>query len=189
MRRVSEYDGGLLNHIEGVYRPEDQGLVIELAEALGLVVTVIQFTADSRPVIAIHPNPDDRDPTNNVIFLNQISESHRTVVDLMARAIAGDPELQSAVEGFRRNCRSAPGDMPHLGVRFRTAEALDTVIGNLETRLSAALKARVAVDEQPACTPIDGLPDIRQVFVHTDLFCMGGAGFEQAIELQVDRGR
>jgi len=41
----------------------------------------------------------------------------------------------------------------------------------------------------PPYEPIDGLPDIRQVFLRTDVLSVGAAGFEQAIELQVERGR
>jgi hypothetical protein len=39
----------------------------------------------------------------------------------------------------------------------------------------------------PAYKPIEGLPDIRQIFVRTDVFFVGAASFEQAIELQVVR--
>jgi hypothetical protein len=59
----------------------------------------------------------------------------------------------------------------------------------LENGISGSLKARIAVFEVPAYEPIDGLPDIRQVFVRTDVISVGGVGLEQAIELQVDRAR
>jgi len=63
------------------------------------------------------------------------------------------------------------------------------VVETLETSLSAELKERVSVFEAPRYEPIERLPDIRQVFVRTDVFTTGTACFEQAIELQVDRAR
>lgn len=66
---------------------------------------------------------------------------------------------------------------------------LKAVTDRIETSLSPALKARVGLFEVPDYEPIEGLPDIRQVFVTTDVFTIGTAAFEQAIELQVDRAR
>ena len=63
MKRFAEYEGGFLNHLEGFYRAEDRELAVELAQALELAVSEIRFTAQSRPVTAVHPNADDRDPT------------------------------------------------------------------------------------------------------------------------------
>jgi hypothetical protein len=57
----------------------------------------------------------------------------------------------------------------------------------LEHGLSSELKARVSLWEVPPYKPISGLPDIRQVFVRTDVFFVGATPFEQAIELQVVR--
>lgn len=188
MKHISEYQGSFLNHIEGIYRPEDRELALELVDALGLAAAEVRFTANSRPLIAVHPNADDRDPTNNVFFLYEMPEQQRKVVDLLQRKIDDDPELRGAVEEYRDAARKAPPIMPHFGLRYGSSDALQAVIDKLEHALSPALKARVSVFEVPAYKPIDGLPDIRQVFVRTDVFTIGTAGFEQAIELQVERG-
>lgn len=189
MKRISEYEGSFLNHLEGFYRPEDRDLVVELVEALGLVAAEIQFTANSRPTLAVHPNAADRDPTNNVFFLYEMPEVQRKVIELMEQRIAADPQLRGAVEEYRETARKMPPIMPHFGLRYGSSEALEAVLDRLEHGVSPALGKRVSVWEVPPYEPIDGLPDIRQIFLRTDVLSVGTAGFEQAIELQVERGR
>lgn len=189
MQQMSEYEGSFFNHMEGIYRTEDRDLAVELVEALGLVAADIKFTENSRPILAVHPNAADRDPTNNVFFLYEMPELQRRVVDLMQKRIADDPELRGAVEEYRQTAQKMPAIMPHFGLRYGSAEELQKVMDRLEHRLSPELKERVGVFEMPAYEPIDGLPDIKQVFVRTNVFSIGAAGFEQAIELQVDRSR
>lgn len=189
MKKIAEYEGGFFNHMEGIYRSEDRDLAWELIEALGLVASEIRFTAKSRPLIAAHPNSEDRDPTNNVFFLYEMPPEQRTVLDLMEQKIAVDKELHDAVETYRAKVRAMPPMMPHFGLRYGSVAALQKVMDALEADISPALKQRIALFEVPAYKPIDGLPDIRQIFVRTDVFFVGAAGFEQAIELQVERGR
>lgn len=189
MKKMAEYEGGFFNHMEGIYRPEDRDLAWELVETLGLVASEIRFTANSRPLIAAHPNAEDRDPTNNVFFLYEMPDVQRKLLDLMDKKIAEDQELQDAAEVYRAKARAMPPIMPHFGIRYKSADALQGVMDRIERSISPELKARIAIFEVPAYAPIDGLPDIRQVFVRTDVFSVGAAGFEQAIELQVDRSR
>ena len=189
MQKMAEYEGGFLNHMEGIYRAEDRDLAWELVEALGLVASEIRFTANSRPLIAAHPNADDRDPTNNVFFLYEMPAEQRTMLDLLEQKIVEDSALRDAVETYRAKARAMPPIMPHFGLRYGSADALQQAMNRLEHGVSPALKARIALFEVPAYQPIAGLPDIRQVFVRTDVFSVGAAGFEQAIELQVERGR
>src|SRR6266581_6629967 len=101
MNKMSDYEGGCLNHMEGIYRAEDRGLAIELAQALGLAVSEIQFTAKSRPLLPVHPNANDRDPTNNVFFLYEMPEVQRRMVDLLKHRVKTDPELHAAMETYR----------------------------------------------------------------------------------------
>jgi hypothetical protein len=188
VNRISEYRGSFLNHLEGIYRPEDRALAIELAEALGLTVGELRFTASSRPLLAVHPNAEDRDPTSNVIFLYEMPEVQRKLLDVLQSRLAVDPELRDAIHVYRETAKKMPPIMPHFGLRYRSAAALQRVMEKLEEGISAKLKERIALWEVPAYTPIEGLPDIRQVFVRTDVFSVGAIGLEQAIELQVERG-
>lgn len=189
MKKMVEYEGGFFNHMEGIYRAEDRDLAWELVQALGLVASEIRFTATSRPLIAAHPNAEDRDPTNNVFFLYEMPAEQRTVLDLLDQKIAADKELNDAVETYRAKVRAMPPMMPHFGLRYSSAAALQKVMDTLENDISSDLKQRIALFEVPAYKPIDGLPDIRQIFVRTDVISVGAAGFEQAIELQVDRNK
>lgn len=189
MNRIADYRGCFFNHMEGIYRPEERALAIELVEALGMVASEIRFTAKSRPIIAAHPNADDRDPTSNVIFLYEMPDKQRKVLDLMEQKIASDPELQGAVSEYRAAVEAMPPIMPHFGLRYGSPEALQAVMDKLEHGLSPELKARVSLYEVPPYAPIEGLPDIRQVFVRTDVLSVGAGSSEQAIELQVDRSR
>jgi hypothetical protein len=189
MQQISDYAGAFYNHMEGIFRPEDRELALELAEALGLTVQEIRFTATSRPIIALHPNGDDKDPTNNVFFLFPMPDGQRKVLDLMKAKIEQDPELNAAISEFRDAARKMPPLVPHFGLRYRSSAELKAVTDRIEQGLSTALKARVGLFEVPHYDPVEGLPDIRQVFVTTDVFTIGTAGFEQAIELQVDRAR
>ena len=74
MRKIKDYEGTFLNHLEGMYRAEDRDAAVALAEALGLAVVEMRFTENSRPLLAGHFNSEDRDPTNNVVFLYEMPE-------------------------------------------------------------------------------------------------------------------
>lgn len=187
MKTFSEYQGGFLNHLEGVYRPDDRALAKELAEALGLLVREVRFTETSHPLLSVHPNGEDLDPTNNVIFLYEMTPDDDAFVALLQDRMAADAELRSAVEARRERVRTRPASMPHFGLRYRSREALERVLDRLRAGLSADLAGRVSVAEMPAYKPIAGLPDIRQVFVSSDVFAIGSLGLDQVIELQVER--
>ncbi len=187
MDRMAEYSGGFLNHMEGIYRSEDRALAVELAKALGLSVSELQFTANSRPLLAVHPNADDLDPTNNVFFLYEMPEVQRKLVDLLSNRIDTDPELRAATQDYREAVETSPPIMPHFGLRYRSPAVLQAAMERLERGISQELKARVSIWEVPPYKPINGLPDIRQIFVRTDVFFVGASPFEQAIELQVVR--
>jgi hypothetical protein len=188
MQKMADYSGGFLNHMEGIYRPGDKALAVELAEALGLAVSEIRFTENSRPLVAVHPNAEDTDPTNNVVFLYEMPKVQSDVLELMERRMVDDAEFREVMTNYRNAARETPAIMPHFGLRYASDEKLEKVMGTLAA-LSPPLKDRVSVWEVPPYQPIAGLPDIRQVFVCTDVFMVGSAGLDQVIELQVDRDK
>src|SRR5262249_47033517 len=149
VKRFAEYEGGYLNHLEGFYRRQDRDLAVELAEALGLAVSEIRFTATSRPVTALHPNENDRDPTNNLVFLYETPELLAKVIDLIQNKVETDPELREAVQTYRTAAEKAPPLMPHFGLRYGSPDELQTVTDKLANGLSPALKERVWVWEAP----------------------------------------
>lgn len=188
MRHIREYEGTFLNHLEGMYRAEDREAAVALAEALGLAVVEMRFTENSRPLLAGHFNPEDRDPTNNVVFLYEMPDILRRTVDLLERKIGEDEELGQAMAAYRQAAAAMPPIMPHFGVRYGTEDELKAVMVRLTESLAPEVAARVSLFEVPAYEPVPGLPDIRQVFVRTDILTIGTTAFEQAIELQAERG-
>lgn len=187
MKNISDYKGNLLNHLEGVYRPGDRPLVLELFEALNLVALEIKFTETMKPLVAIHPNGEDRDATNNIIFLSEMSGPQLAFEDLMQKKIEADPEMNAAMADYRDRVTTRPSGIPHFGFRYPSKQALEAVIEKLKTTLSPALKDRVSVREAPPYPVMAGMPDIRQVFVYTDVFTAGPIAYGQLIELQVVR--
>lgn len=188
MDRIADYSGTFLNHMEGNYRPGDRDLAVELAEALGLAVVEMRFTETSRPLLAGHFNGADRDPTNNIVFLFEMPEVQHRVMELLDRRFEEDVELREAMQAFREATARMPPLMSHFGIRYGSEAEQARVVEKLSGGLSAGLAERVNVWEVPAYKPIGGLPDIRQVFVTTNVLSIGTAGFDQAIELQAVRG-
>jgi hypothetical protein len=183
MDRIADYKGGLLNHLETLYRPGDRELALELVEALGLTTVDTGFAT----YVAVHPNGEDRNRLNNVMFLSEMLPQQAEIEAVIAQRIAADPALRAAIESYRDKARTEPFGIPHFGLRYPSAEALAPVLDKLG-RLSPALKERVTVNELPPMeVPVEGFPDVKQVFVYTDVFTAGGAAYGQMIELQVER--
>jgi len=186
---IAEYRGGLLNHLEALYRPGDRDLAIEFVEALGCTTTDTGFeTETGSSYISVHPFGADADPLNNVFYVSEMLPRQVELEDLIRDRIEGDAAIQEALAGYREKAKSFPFGIPHFGLRYPSEEALTPVIDRLRNRLSPALSARVSVDELPPLEEkVEGFPDIKQVFVYTDVFGVGGAAYGQLLELQVER--
>jgi len=189
VERIADYKGGLLNHLETLYRPGDRALALELVEALGLTVVDTGFVNETGSTyLAAHPNGDDQDRTNNVILLSEMLPSQAEIEAKIRSLIAADAALTAAFDSYAEKARSDPFGTPHFGLRYPSEEALTPVIDRLRNRLSPALSARVSVNELPPLEEkVEGFPDIKQVFVYTDVFGVGGAAYGQLLELQVER--
>lgn len=187
MNTISDYSGTFLNHMEGHYRPGERALAAEFADALGLAVVEMQFTPTSRPLLAAHFEGDDRDPTNNIVFLFEMPEVQQRVMAALDRQMEQDAELREAMEAYRDVAARMPAIMPHFGIRYRSEAEQAAVVDKLKTGISPELAKRLSVHEAPRYEPMPGLPDIKQVFVRTDVLSIGTAGFQQAIELQAVR--
>lgn len=188
MDRIADYTGVLLNHLEAVYRPGERDLAREFLAALGMAVREFSFTAGSPgQMFAVHVDETDQDMTNNIVFLHQMSPAQAQLDALLRERLASDPGLAAAYADWRQTMESAPGGTPHLGLRYRSMEAVDTVTEQLTTGLSDTLAGRVTVTEMPPYPARAGVPNIRQVFVYTDVVSTSMAGHGQLIELQVER--
>lgn len=188
MKRISEYGGVLLNHFEAMHRPGDRELATEFLGALNLAVVELSFTATSK-LIAVHIDQEDRDFTNNIIFLHQMGPAHAELDALIREKFQTDPELKAAYAQVRESMQKGPGGTPHFGLRYRAMDTLESVVDKLRNSVSDSLKERVTVTEMPAYPVKEGMPDIKQVFVYTDVITTSPAGYGQLIELQVERPR
>ena len=188
MKRISDYDGALLNHLNLSYRRGERALALELVEALGLTAIETPIT-ETMTLIAAHPNAADLDSGNNVIFLLELPPHQAELEAVIARKAESDPELAEALASCRERARSRPDRGSHFGVRCTSNDVLDAILERLRTGLSDALKARVSIVEMPPHEPVAGFAnDIRQVFVNTDVVMSGSASLGQNIELQAVRG-
>lgn len=187
MQKIGDYSGQLLNHFEAVYRPGDRALAREFLSALGLYVEDYSNPDPaSDKMLGIHFEPSDRDPTNNIIFLHKMSEPQARFDALLQSRLSDDKVLAESYTQFLETVKRYPGATPHFGIRYRSMQALDAAIARLGA-VSDDLKARVTVNEMAPYPPYPGMPNIRQVFVQSDVISTSPAGFGQTIELQVER--
>ena len=186
MRRSSASQGNLLSHLNAVYRPGDRDLAVELAEALGLTPVVMPIT-ETFTLVAAHADGRDQDAVVNVVYLSEMAPGQAELESAIEEKAAADARLGEVLEAYRTQARERPDSSVHFGVLFPTDAALEPVLDKLRNQLSPALRQRVSVNELPAYGPVPGFPDIRQVFVYTDVFTAGSALLGQLIELQVER--
>jgi hypothetical protein len=188
MRNISEYEGTLMNHLQGFYRSGDRALAIELVKALGLTCVEVPIT-DTFSLIRAHANAKDLDKVDNVIFLAEMGQGQAKLEALLQKRMATDPELNEAISQYRHGARTNGDGHSHFGLRFPSTEALQPVLEKLRTDLSFPLRDRVSMQEAPSYGQVADFPDIRQIFVYTDVFTFGSATYGQLIELQVERGK
>jgi hypothetical protein len=186
MEAIGDYRGGLLNHLELLYRPGDRELAIEFVEALGCTTTDTGFeTETGASYISVHPNAGDVDQLNNVFYVSEMLPGQVRLEDLMREKIDGDEALQEALAGYREKAKSFPFGIPHFGLRYPSVESLDPVRARLSNGLSPALSPRVTVHPVQVFDATTSLPRVTQTFVYTDVVVTGSSALGQLIELQV----
>jgi hypothetical protein len=186
MDTITEYRGGLLNHLEALYRPGDRALAIEFVEALGCTATDTGFeTETGASYISVHPFEAGSDPLNNVFYVSEMLPGQVQLEDLMRAKIEGDAEIEAALAGYREKAKSFPFGIPHFGLRYPSVESLQPVLDRFDKELSPALKARVTVHPIQVFESSGSVPKVTQAFVYTDVVVTGSSVFGQLIELQV----
>jgi hypothetical protein len=186
MTKISEYEGRLLSHLQGFYRQGDHDLAVELLEALGLACIVVR-TSGEHSLTRVHVNSDDRNNVDNVMFLSEMPPHQAKLEDLLRDRMATDSELNDAVALYRDVARTNGDGSPHFGVHFQSNADLERAMDAVQNSLSPALAKRVSIREMPPYGEVADFPDMRQVFLHTDVFAFGSTTLGQTIELQVER--
>jgi hypothetical protein len=184
--RISDYEGKLLSHLQGFYRRGDRDLAVELMEALGLACVEVPTSGD-HSLTRVHVNPGDRSNIDNVMFLSEMPAHQAKLEDLLHDRMASDGELRDAIMLCRTvACTNGDGS-PHFGVHYPTNADLEHAMDAVQNHLSQALAERVSMKEMPPYGAVADFPDMRQVFLHTDVFAFGSTTLGQTIELQVER--
>lgn len=183
------YDGKGLNHVELLYQRGDRELAVELLEMLGCTaIDTPQTNETGSTYICVHPDENDQDPVNNVLYLSEIRPPQYELEEVLRTTISRDKALSDVVDAYRHRARTLPYGIPHFGLRFPNFESIEPVLQRLENCTDPRISERMSV---MALRPTDeaALTDnLIQAFVYTDivatgLFCLG-----QVIELQAQEG-
>lgn len=185
MKKIAQYTGTLLNHVETLYRPGERGLAIALAEALGCAITDTGFSGDAdETFLAVHPNPDDPDMTSNAFYMSPMRPEQQAIEQRLARLAELDDTLRLGLEAYRRTARAKPFGIPHFALRYASGDEVEqvaaAVTGSLAARLGDRLHVRVFHPRDPDAA---GGPSV-QGFVHQDVIVSGSFLYGQLIELQ-----
>src|SRR5258706_12898064 len=132
MAQVSDYTGNLLSHIAAVYRPGERDLAVEFVEALGCIAAdTAGMAASGSPYVSVHPNPDDRDPLNNVCYLSLMMPQQLALEQALKAGMEASPALRDAAGGYREATPAEPASMPHFPLNFPPMAAPEPALGRL----------------------------------------------------------
>ncbi len=182
MQRIAEYQGNLLNHVEALYRPGDRHLVIELAGILGCSVT--DTGIDSRTngtYLAMHPDSVDRDPSNNAVYVSQVTDEQYAVEQALVNMGNDNVVLAGHLARYHEKAQRWPFGIPHFGLRYGSEQQIEDVATRLDGA-APALRERVKIKMfRPGP---DSASEFIQGFVHQDIVVAGTFFLGQLIELQ-----
>jgi hypothetical protein len=185
MKKIADYEGTLLSHVESLYRPGERELAIELVEALGCVVSDTGFKGDGADTfLAVHPNPDDQDVQNNAFYMSQIRPEQLLVEERLKQVVAQDQALAEAMEAYRQVARSKPFGVPHFSLRYKSRSSIEAAEARLKAGLLPKLKDRAHLrifypEDADAAVGISV-----QGFLYQDVVVSGSFMMGQIIELQ-----
>jgi hypothetical protein len=184
MKKIAQYQGRLLNHVETLYRPGERALAIELAEALGCTVLDTGFKGDGADTfLGAHPDPEDHDRANNAFFLSEMRPEQVALEAALRQVCDADASLADQLEQYRNTARTKPFGVPHFGIRFRAASdvaAAGERLAALQEKLGDRLHFRIF---HPGQADAAG-GELMQAFVYQDVIVSGSFLIGQLIELQ-----
>ncbi len=185
MQEIGQYKGKLLNHVETLYRPGERELAIELAEALGCVITDTGFKGDGVDTfLAVHPNPDDRNGQNNVFYMSQVRPEQLALEERLMRASLHDPDLARDLKNYREAARTRPFGVPHFSIRYPSGGAVEEVARRVDLSFKQRLPDRLHFRIYRPGDPDAAVGNLIQGFLHQDVIVSGSFLMGQLIELQ-----
>ncbi len=188
MGLYSGYDGKGLNHIETLYQSGERELAMDFMRLLGCTaIPTPQVNETGSTYICVHPDDNDRDGMNNVLYLSEIRPAQAALEAQLRVTLGKDADLAGALAAYRYKAETLPYGIPHFGLRFPSFESIEPVLNALEHCSDPALQGRFQVR---AIRPSDAAAlsqDIIQAFVYTDIIACGLFSLGQVIELQAQR--
>jgi hypothetical protein len=185
MDKIAAYTGNLLNHVETLYRPGERGIAIKLVTALGCAITDTGFLGDGEETfLAVHPNPDDRNPQNNALYMSPMRPEQQALEAHLKRIGESDPELRSSLTRYRQTARAVPFGISHFALRYPSGRAVQKVADDLERSLAPILGDRLHVRIFRPQDADSAGGTLIQGFVHQDVIVSGSFLYGQLIELQ-----
>jgi hypothetical protein len=182
------WNGRGLNHLEVLYQPGERALAVKFAEMLGCaVVETEQVNETGSTYMCVHPEPEDRDMVNNVLYLSEVRPAQRDLEAALNRQVASDAALASALAAYRVKARSRPHGIPHFGLRFPSFESIEPVLEALGHCDDPQMKDRISLHVVRPDNAQSMTADLIQAFVYTDIVATGLFPFGQLIELQAQR--
>lgn len=182
------YNGKGLNHVETLYQRGERDLAIAFTKMLGCTpVDTPQVNETGSTYICVHPDDEDRDGMNNVLYLSEIRPAQHDLEVQMRRAIGSDAALATVVEAYRHKAEHLPYGIPHFGLRFPSFESIEPVLDALENCTDPAMQGRFTVMALRPDDPRALSKDLVQAFVYTDIIASGLFCLGQVIELQAQR--
>lgn len=182
------YNGKGLNHVETLYQRGERELAIAFTKMLGCTpIDTPQVNETGSTYICVHPDDEDHDGMNNVLYLSEIRPAQYDLEVQMKRVIGADGPLGQVVDAYRHKAETLPYGIPHFGLRFPSFESIEPVLDALENCKDPAMQGRFKVMALRPDNPKALSKDLVQAFVYTDIIASGLFCLGQVIELQAQR--
>jgi hypothetical protein len=195
-----------IGHLALHYRPGDEQRARRLLELCGCTLIDNGPAPGKDGFCSVLLDESTASHAENLMFLSPVSQAQVELEDAIARGLRiGTPDEDPAAAAFMRFKYDKPESSAHIGIRYRSFEALEDTVKALEkagkpggelagrleiTKFKAPPGLDDEVDRRIASSPVfegDELPSFAkwwvQIFVRTDLFAHGLLSFGQTIEL------
>lgn len=206
MSRANGQAGTTLGHLALHYRPGDEAAARLLLQHLGCTLVDNGPKPGEDGFCTVLVDAATANHADNVLFLSRMTPAQLALEDAIRETLrVGADGEHPAVAGYRELRNEKPESAAHVGLRYRSFEALEQALLALERDAApgGALEGRVTVKKHRARPGLDAAVDERiaassvftgdeppafanhwvQCFVRTDLFGFGIVAFGQTIEL------
>jgi len=183
-RQLISGSGGLVNHLEMVYRPGERALVGHLFGALGC-----QVIETGRRFLVIHADPQAADPRmlDNCLYASEVTPEQWEFEAALQRELGSSRDLLDSYRSFAAMTREKPQHTTHFGIRLSSLVRLEEILTRLESLRDETPSLRHRVEIAGIFRPGDAeslSETLVQAFVRTDLCAAGFVSLGQYIELQ-----